>query len=296
MLLLPLFVACDEPEPGQTWAWGDLACEYDPHDWYDTPTLTALHAEDGAFDFDPPASTTTRRVGEIDFAAGTFSWDDTFADGFPYTALHAEGTGDVGDDGDLSVSWTSSTLDMLDRVLASEVVLERTACNESWHVFESGPGGDATTGTTATIVSDTAVEGTSHRAESDADVTMAYIDHDDQSRNYTMDYTVGDWVYAGVGLDNGDGTGTRDWTAYDPEYDYAGHFDFLFDGDLDHTYLVSEDGVPVVEVAYHEAFDGSATGTWSYYLPEKKEWLVCDYAFDDEECEITCPGDLPIPC
>ena len=48
--------------------------------------------------------------------------------------------------------------------------------------------------------------------------------------------------------------------------------------------------------AYHEAFDGSATGTWSYYLPEKKEWLVCDYAFDDEECEITCPGDLPIPC
>ena len=67
---------------------------------------------------------------EIDFAAGTFSWDDTFADGFSYTALHADGTGDVGEDGDLSVSWASSTLDLLDRVLASEVVLERTGCAE----------------------------------------------------------------------------------------------------------------------------------------------------------------------
>jgi hypothetical protein len=295
MLLLPLFVACDEPDP-PTWSWGNLACEYDPHDWYDTPTLTALHAEDGAFDFDPPMSTTTRRAGEMDFAAGTFSWDDTFADGFPYTALHADGTGDVGDDGDLSVSWTSSTLDVLDRVLASEVGLERTGCNESWHVFESGPDGDSTTGTTTTIVSDTEVDGTSHRAETDADITMAYIDHSDQSRNYTMDYTVGNWVYSGVGLDNGDSTGTRDWTAYDPEYDYAGHFDFLFDGSLDHAYQVSEKGVPVAEIEYHQAFDGSATGTWSYYLPATKEWLVCGYVFDDESCDIKCPGDAPLPC
>ena len=97
--MLLLLLACNEPE-SPTWTWGDPACEWDPHDWYDTPTLTALHADDGAFDFDPPASTTTRRVGEIDFTAGTFSWDDTFADGFPYTVLHAEGTGDVGDDGD----------------------------------------------------------------------------------------------------------------------------------------------------------------------------------------------------
>jgi hypothetical protein len=295
-MLLLLVLACKEKPAQDTWAWGELSCEWDPHDWYDTPTLTALHAEDGVFDFDPPASTVTRRVGEIDVAAGSFSWDDTFAAGFPYEALHAEGTGDIGDDGDLSVSWTSSTRDVLDRVLASEVVLERTGCNESWYVFESGPEGDSTTGTTASIVSETAVEGTSHRAESDADVTMAYIDHDDQSRNYTMEYQVGNWVYSGVGLDDGDGTGTRDWTAYDPEYDYAGHFDFQFDGGLDHAYAVSEDGVPVAEIAYHEAFDGSATGTWSYYLSETKEWLVCDYAFDDEECAITCPGDAPLPC
>jgi hypothetical protein len=293
--MLLFFLACADPRDG-SWTWGDLACEWDPHDWYDTPTLTALHAVDGGFDFDPPASTTTRRVGEIDFAAGTFSWDDTFADGFPYTTLHAEGTGEVEGDGDLSVAWTSSTLDVLDRVLASEVILERTGCAESWHVFESGPGGDATTATTATIVSHTEVEGTSHRAESDADIAMTYIDHDDQSRNYTMDFAVGDWIYSGVGLDNGDGTGTRDWTAYDVEYDYAGHFDFLFDGDLDHHYLVSEDGVPVAEIAYHEGFDGTAVGTWSYYLPESKTWLVCDYAFDDEACAITCPHSPPLPC
>ena len=293
--MLLLLLACNEPAP-ETWAWGDLTCEWDPHDWYDTPTLTALHADDGAFDFDPPASTATRRVGQIDFTAGTFGWDDTFADGFPYTALHADGTGDVGDDGDLSVSWTSSTRDVLDRVLASEVVLERTGCAESWHVFESGPDGDSTTATTATIVSDTAVEGTSHRAEADTDIAMAYIDHDDQSRNYTMDFQAGDWVYSGVGLDNGDGTGTRDWTAYDPEYDYAGHFDFLFDGSLDHAYLVSEDTVPVAEVVYHQSFDGSAHGTWSYYLEEKKEWLECEYRVEDDECTITCPGEGPLPC
>lgn len=295
MLLLLIPLACNEPAD-DAWAWGDLACEWDPHDWYDTPTLTALHAEDGAFDFDPPASTVTRRVGEIDFAAGTFSWDDTFADGFPYTALHADGTGDVGDDGDLSVAWTSSTRDVLDRVLASEVVLERTSCGESWHVFESGPDGKSTTATTATIVSDTRVEGTSHRAESDAEIVMTYVDHDDQSRNYTMDFEVGDWVYSGSGLDNGDGTGTRDWTAYDVEYDYAGHFDFLFDGDLEHAYLVSEDGVPVAEIAYVEGFDGRAVGTWSYYFADTETWLECAYEFDDESCTITCPGDAPLPC
>ena len=31
-------LACNEPTQG--------TCEWDPHDWYDTPTLTARHAED----------------------------------------------------------------------------------------------------------------------------------------------------------------------------------------------------------------------------------------------------------
>jgi hypothetical protein len=288
MMLLAL-LACKEPARA-------VACEWDPHGWYDTPTLSARQAADGAFDFDPPASTTVRRVGTIDLSAETFSWDETFADGFPYTALHADGTGSFGDDGDLSVSWTSSTRDVLDRVIASEVVLERTACVESWEVFESGPDGESSTLTTATIVSDTAVEGTSQRAETGVDVSMTYTDHDDQRREYTIDYAVDDWISSGAGVDNGDGTGMRDWTAYDTEYDYAGHFDFRFDGSLDHAYLVSENGIPVAEIAYHEEFDGSAVGTWSYYLPETETWRECAYEFDDEECTITCPGDEPLPC
>ena len=288
--MLFLLLACTGPTQG------DAACEWDPHDWYDTPTLTARHAEGGAFDFDPPGSTNLRRVGEIDVAAGTFSWDETFADGFPYTALHAEGTGDIGDDGDLSVSWTSSMRDVLDRVLASEVILERTGCVESWQLFESGPGGEATAETTATIVSDTAVEGTSQRVEGNTQISMTYTDHDDQRRDYTMDFAVDDWIYTGVGLDQGDGTGTRDWTAYDSEYDYAGHMDFRFDGTLDHDYLVSEQGVPVAEIVYSEAFDGTATGTWSYYYAETDEWLECEYAFDEESCTITCPHEKPRPC
>jgi hypothetical protein len=237
-----------------------------------------------------------RRVGEIDRAAGTLSWDETFADGFPYTALHAEGTGDIGDDGAVSVSWTSSMRDVLDRVLASEVALEREGCVESWQVFESGPGGESATETTATIVSDTEVEGTSHRVESNAEISLAYTDHDDQRREYTMDFSVDDWIYTGVGLDQGDGTGTRDWTAYDSEYDYAGHMDFRFDGTLDHAYLVSEEGVPVAEIVYSEAFDGTAIGTWSYYYADTDEWLECVYEYDDESCTITCPAESPLPC
>jgi hypothetical protein len=295
-MMLLLGLACHGSERDAPWTWGDLACERDPHAWYDTPTLTALRADDGAVDLDPPGSTTVRRVGSIDLEAGTFDWDDTFADGFPFTTLHAEGRGTIGDDGDLDVSWTSSTRDVLGDVLAAEIVLERTACFESWQVFESAPGGDATTITTATIISDTAVLGSSHRAESDADISMVYTDYDDQSRDYSMDYTVGDWVYSGLGVDAGDGTGTRDWAAYDPEYDYAGHFDFRFDGSRDHAYLVSEDGTPVAEIAYHQAYDGSAVGTWSYYDADTKSWLECAYVFDDETCAITCPDDEPIPC
>jgi hypothetical protein len=163
-------------------------------------------------------------------------------------------------------------------------------------VYESAPRGRSTTTTTATIVSDTAVQGSTHRAESDADITMLYTDADDQSRSYTMDYAVGDWVYAGSGRDRGDGTGERDWTAYDPEYDYAGHFDFHFDGSRDHAYQVSEDGVPVAEIAYHETYAGSGVGTWSYYYADTETWLECAYAFDDDACSITCPGEAPIPC
>ncbi len=185
---------------------------------------------------------------------------------------------------------------MLDRVFASEVVLDRTACFESWQVFESAPDGESTTTTSATIVADNAVQGSSHRGETDADIAMTYTDFDDQSRDYTMDYAVGDWIYTGEGTDNGDGTGARDWSAFDPEYDYAGHFDFNFDGSVDHAYLVSEDGVPVLEIAYHETYEGNGVGTWSRYFPETKTWEECAYAFDDEECEITCPASEPIPC
>jgi hypothetical protein len=280
------------------WEWGDLQCEHDPHGWYDTPTLTLLRADGrGDFVFDPPGDPSIERSGSFDFETGRLTWDEGFAIGFPRVALHADGTGSIGDDGDLSLTYSVSALDVLDQVWASEVTVERTGCAEQWSVYESGPDGTAQSETSSTIVSDDEVTGRLVRSESDVDVVLDYTDARDLSRAYTMAYAVGDWSFSGEGTDLGDGTGVRDWTGWDPEYDYVGHFDFHFDGSLDHAYAVSEEGVPAAEIAYHEDYAGTGVGTWSYYDAKEETWLVCDYAFDDEDCTIVCPDLLdPIPC
>ncbi len=278
------------------------ACEADPHRWYESVTQSRDHVDrDGHFNFDPPGEVVTKRKGSFDDKEQSFEWTDSFAEDYPIIELLSFGSGEWSGNGDLDLTYFLSTTDRLDQTVSSQILMEREACSERWEVVTGGPGSRVTERTShVDLISDKRVEASSDVLESDGGATneirttTTYTA--DLRASYTLSYEVGDWAYQGSGVDEADGTGTRDWVADDPDYDYTGHFDYFLDGDLDHIYNVSEGDVPVAEIAYRQSYSGDAIGTWSFYDENTGEWDVCDYTFGSGYCTVTCPGAQPYDC
>lgn len=297
-MTLFLLLACRSPAD-PAFAWSQPACDHDADSWYDSPTMSfLLAANDGLFSYDPPGAVLEGRTGHVDLTQGVFSWDNRYAEGTPTTRLHAEGTGAVSPDGDLSLTWIASAMDVLDETTALEVAMSRTGCREQWTVLESGPELTTERDTTLTIVSADRIEGSSTLVVGQTIYDLTFVDSRDLSSTYTLDYTVGDWHYSGEGTDLGDGTGSRSWVGWDEQYDYAGQFAFAFDGSFQHTYEVHEGKLPKARIDYEESYGGEGTGTWSFYDVDTGDWMVCDYTYDDDSCAIVCPDNphQPLPC
>ncbi len=302
LLPIALILAACTGGPGANFG-EDLACEHDPHEWYDNPFASVLQGDGGEFDIDPYGEVVTSRVGTYDFETGDYGYATGYHADYPTIAASGEGYGTVHDDGDLDLITKVTYEDVLGERWAEQVRTRRTGCEGSVSRTEldldapvdAQPDEFADTIEWAiTIVSDDEV---AYRAEREEEYGL-YVSDVSMSPDFANQgsYDYADGAYTGTTTMNWDGTGLSEWqqqgAAFGSDYDYIGSDQYYINGSRLTAYTVYTGGTTSAEaeVELLWLYDGSATGT--YVIHDGGSTINCDVTITvgGEECTMYCSG------
>ncbi len=301
--LLVTLAACDKA-PGNDIGSEDLSCEYDPHDWFDNPFYSLLHAdEDGGFDFDPFGDSVVDRSGSYGFETGDIEWVNTYADEHPYTVVSGEGYGTVYANGDLDLVTKSVYEDVLGDSWATQVRTAREGCSGTTRIsdldldapVDSEP--DQWADVYDWQIEITGDDEVTYHLEMDEEYGPYLIDRvatPDLAYQGSFDYA--DGGYVGTTIYWYDGTGESSWEQYgaklEMDYDYIGADQTYMDGSRLTAYDIYTAGTSSLqaEVELLWLYDGSATGDYVTY--QNGSAIECEVTITagGESCTMYCMG------
>jgi hypothetical protein len=282
----------------------ELACEFDPHDWYDNPTYTLWQGVEGRFDFDPVGDEIRRRNGSYNLTNGNLHWVDVYEEGHYLTTISTTGYGTIYDNGDLDLLFRRNSHDVLNAVWADLHRVKRTGCEGTTTVtdFEPDltvdddpPEGAETVLWSTEIVSDDEVRGHQEGVRDTTGGDMTYVVDTTSTREvkshvtvemgegaYLLDET---WQYDGTGV----GTFAQYGEPFGDDVDTVGEHEYHFDGSWLSTYDMLEAGTDdvVARVSLLWLYNGSATGTYTWW--DEGTEVVCTVVVErDLDCEMDC--------
>lgn len=300
--LLLLALGCGLGKTGGERYFGELACEYEPWEWYDDPLQAVFEADaEGAFDYDPPDELVTRRAGFYDFESGDLAWESSFLEGYYGVVGRAEGYGTIFEDGDLDLLYLTEFTDVLGESSHGRVRTEREGCAttmQSWSV-EAGADIDVTPDDdpfvwTIQVVSDDQVEGSA--SLEDGGTTVAYRRVWTSDLKTTTSFEADDGSYLGQTVFNDDGTGSGSQEIYGDELDSFYELEYFLDGRrrvVVNGYLAGTNDL-YQECDYTITYEGEGSGTCNYYTDSGD--IECDLEFDDTSCVLDCGSDGTYDC
>jgi hypothetical protein len=306
LVLLP---ACD-PKGAGVEADEDLACEYDPHDWWEN-AFTSLRAADadGHFDYDPWGEVMTGRAGDYDAVTGDFAWSTAYHAEHPYVGTDVTGYGTIYANGDLDLVAKSVYNDVLGATWAEQTRTWREGC-AGWTRrselavdapadAEPDPWADTFTWD-VTIVSDDQVD---YHTELEEEYGLYVSDSTSTpeiASQGTVDYADGGYVSETTTLY--DGTGGATWAQYGAAFgdtaDFIGTDTYYLNGSIFKEYDVYEAGTSNVEAEIEllYLYDGSATGTYTGYYQGRTYTCEITITEGGESCTMDCGSNGTYDC
>ncbi len=289
-----------------------LACEFDPHDWFDNPATLLVETEDGRFDYDPSGIALSRKKGSWDAEKGEISWTDSYTEGYFLAGTEGIGAGTIEADGDLDLYTRANTTDVLGAVWADRYHYVRTGCEGTTSIMDwtvdrdperGPPAGSVEHLWAVEIVADDEVHAhLETTVEVDEVATPAVLDavyREDVAM--VLETHVGENVFSKSETWQYDGTGVGTWTkegpAYGLPYHYVGADTYFFDGSYLTDFWSHE--VKTQEAMEHWVllyqYDGSAEGTLWIVVNERE--YNCEITIrDDGHCRAVCEGGITVNC